>query len=105
MRADRDRMAELVLKDAVLISRHARIRMFERNIRTDDIIGIITDGEVIEEYHDDEPCPSLLILGFIGEKAYHAVAICDDHVRLITTYAPSEEKWTNVRTRIDTNDS
>ncbi len=74
--------------------------MFERNIRTDEIIAVIAAGTVIEEYHDDEPCPSVLILGFIGEQAYHiVVAICNDHLRIITAYVPSEERWTGDRIR------
>ncbi|MDN7025700.1 DUF4258 domain-containing protein [Methanoculleus sp. FWC-SCC1] len=70
MPANKKRIVELAREDAVLISRHARIRMFERNIRTDEIIAVIAAGTIIEEYSDDEPCPSVLILGFIGEQAY-----------------------------------
>jgi hypothetical protein len=33
--------AEWVRKDAVLISHHARVRMFERNISTDDLLEVI----------------------------------------------------------------
>jgi len=57
-------------------------------------------GEVIEEYPDDEPCPSALILGFISHAAYHVVvAFCTDHLRVITIYTPEDEKWIDYRTR------
>jgi hypothetical protein len=39
--------------------------MFERNISTDDLFSAIKVSEIIESYPDDEPCPSLLMLGFI----------------------------------------
>jgi len=47
------------------VSQHARIRMFQRNISTDDIKEAIMRGEMIEEYVEDEPCPSALVLGFL----------------------------------------
>jgi len=74
--------------------------MFERNISTDDLFAILADGEVIEEYTDSGPCPSALVLGFISRAAYHVVvALCADHLRIITVYIPEEEKWMNYRTR------
>ena len=74
--------------------------MFERNISTDDLITIISSGEIIEEYHDDEPCPSVLIVGFIETGAYHTViAVCTDHIRVITVYILEEDKWIEYRRR------
>ena len=43
------RRSEFVEKDAVIISGHARSRMFERNISTDELLDIVANGEVIEE--------------------------------------------------------
>lgn len=92
--------AEFVRHDAVLISHHARVRMFERNIPTDDLLAVIATGEIIEEYPDDEPCPSALILGFINNTAYHVVTgFCTDHLRVITVYIPEDEKWADYRKR------
>jgi hypothetical protein len=45
---DHNEIKELFLKDAFIISNHARIRMFQRNISTDDIRSIIAYGEIIE---------------------------------------------------------
>ena len=90
----RDRITELVESGEILISHHARIRMFERNVSTDELIAIISLGEIIEEYPDDEPCPSVLIMGFINAVAYHTViAVCRDHIRVITVYIPEQDKW------------
>jgi hypothetical protein len=38
------RRAEFVERDAVLISKHARDRMFERNISTDEVMDIVASG-------------------------------------------------------------
>ena len=68
--------------------------MFECNVSTDELIAIISLGEIIEEYPDDEPCPSVLIMGFINAVAYHTViAVCRDHIRVITVYIPEQDKW------------
>ena len=68
--------------------------MFERNISTDDLISVISSGEIIEEYPEDEPCPSVLIMGLIDSVTYHTViAVCTDHIRVITVYIPEENKW------------
>jgi hypothetical protein len=95
-----DRIAELIESGEILISHHARVRMFERNVSTDNLITIISSGEIIEEYPGDEPCPSVLIMGFIDAVAYHTViALCRDHIRVITVYIPEEDKWIEYRRR------
>jgi hypothetical protein len=98
-----DRIAELIESGEILISHHARIRMFERNVSTDELITIISSGEIIEVYtNNDEPCPSVLIMGFINAVAYHTViALCRDHIRVITVYIPEEDKWIEYRRRRD----
>ncbi len=42
--------------------------MFQRNISTEDIRLVIALGEIIEDYPDDEPCPSALFLGLTAGK-------------------------------------
>ena len=74
--------------------------MFERNISTDELLGIVARGEVIEEYPDREPCPAALILGFINDIAYHVVvAFCQDNLVIITAYLPEKEHWVEFRKR------
>jgi hypothetical protein len=43
---------------------HASERILERNITRDDVIESILHGKIIEEYPDDFPFPSCLILGY-----------------------------------------
>lgn len=95
-----EHIKKLINEDRLLISNHARTRMFQRNISTDDIVQITLNGEIIEEYLDDEPCPSFLILGTVKDVPYHVVvAECEDHVRLVTVYKPEEDKWIDYRKR------
>lgn len=96
----RKKITGLIESGKILISHHARVRMFERNVSTDDLTSVIASGEIIEEYPEDEPCPSVLIMGLINTVAYHTViAICTDHIRVITVYIPEEDKWIEYRTR------
>lgn len=88
-----------VLSRSIIFSSHARVRMFERGISSEDILPILTDGEIIEEYTDDAPCPSHLILGYLGGLAIHVVvASCEDHIKIVTVYHP-DDRWTNGRFR------
>jgi hypothetical protein len=99
-RLDLERIKKSVEADNFVISTHARIRMFQRNVSTDGIKGIVIKGEIIEKYLDDEPCPSALMLGFLENIPYHVViAECEDHVRIITVYMPEEDKWIKYRIR------
>ena len=83
-----------------LITNHARTRMFQRNISTDGITGMIQNSEVIELYLDDKPCPSALVLGYWQNKPVHLViAQCVDHARVITVYHPDKNKWIDYKKR------
>lgn len=44
-------------------SRHAFERMFQRGIPPDAVTQIIAEGEVIADYLEDQPYPSVLLLG------------------------------------------
>jgi len=95
-----EEIKKLIRQDQFIISNHARMRMFQRNVTTNSIKEIIIHGEIIENYHNDFPCPSVLILGFEKQEPWHIVAArCLDHVRIITVYEPDEKKWNNFRKR------
>ena len=57
----------------VKYSDHAVIQMFKRNIDTFDIEIVLKEGEIIKEYPDDKPFPSLLMLGCVKGRAIHLV--------------------------------
>ncbi len=84
---------------------HAIERMFERDISDEVVEKVIKDGKIIEEYLDDKPHPSFLILGYEKndlKKSIHVVFAKDGKdIVVITAYRPDESKWTNkYQTRI-----
>ena len=100
MAVEHNHLIDLILNDNFIISNHARIRMFQRNISTEYIREIIIHGEIIEEYPDDEPCPAALFLGFPDGIPCHVVVVqCEDHARIITVYSPESDKWIDHRIR------
>lgn len=48
---------------ALFFTRHARKRILERGIRVDEIQEAMESSAVVEEYPDDEPYPSRLVIG------------------------------------------
>lgn len=97
---DYDQIQQFIRSDAYLITNHARQRMVERIISTYDLECAILVGEIIEEYTDDEPCPSVLILSGIRDIPLHVViGICRDHLRIITCYYPEQKEWRDFRER------
>jgi len=76
---------------------HAIQRMFERDIFEEDVEDTIKNGEIIEEYFDDKPYPSFLILKF-WDKPLHVVFAKNqenDEIIVITAYYPDKEKWSD----------
>jgi len=71
--------------------------MAERGVSTE---GLIINGETIEDYPDDFPYPSNLILGYILGAPFHVVAAMGSNmVKIVTVYRADEETWLNHRTR------
>ena len=80
--------------ESMVFTQHSRKRFAERGISIDDIGYVFRTGEIIEQYPEDTPFQSCLILGYSGERALHVVASIDEElVYIITAYAPSPEKW------------
>ncbi|OKY73930.1 MAG: hypothetical protein BM485_16815 [Desulfobulbaceae bacterium DB1] len=76
---------------------HATRRMFQRNISEDEVEFVLVHGEIIENYTDDFPLPSVLVNGCTPAKnRLHLVVGINDSEKIIvviTAYNPSEEKW------------
>lgn len=77
--------------DHVILTQHSAARLLEH----EDVIAAISGGEIIEQYPDDYPHPSCLILGFsVAEKYLHVVCGTDgEYLWIITAYYPSTDKW------------
>lgn len=57
---------------------HAIERMFRRRIMLEEVRHVLATGEVIEDYPDDLPYPSQLMLGWSGQRPIHVVAAADE---------------------------
>ena len=80
----------------LVFSGHAVRRMFERAITERDVRAVVETGAIVEHYPDDQPFPSVLILGFAGGKPIHVVAGLDlerETCHIVTVYVPNPMKW------------
>lgn len=67
-------------------SSHAIQRMFERGFQKDSVAKAVRDGEIIQEYPNDKPYPSYLLLAIISKEPIHiVVAYNENEVYSITT--------------------
>ncbi len=70
--------------------------MFQRQVSEKDVRLVLETGEVIEDYPDDTPYPSQLMLGWSGARPLHVVAADDNEGQrtiVITVYEPDLEHW------------
>ena len=89
-------LQSLVTARQILWTEHVVLRMRERNIKRVDVIACIQNGEIIEQYPDDMPFPSCLILGFsVNETALHVVCGLNSGTNccIITAYYPDTNNW------------
>lgn len=47
--------------------------MSDRDVTMKDLISLIANGEIIEDYPNRQPCPAALMLGFISGNPCHVV--------------------------------
>lgn len=85
-----------MINETITYRLHAVQRMFERKITADEVRYALETGVVIEEYPDDTPYPSRLILGCYKGRIIHVVAannISDGEIIVITVYEPDPSEW------------
>lgn len=70
-------------------------RLQERGIHRSDIRHCIFAGRILEEYPDDHPFPSCLVLGrdTAGRALHVVVGVGEDSLWLVTAYYPAPGKW------------
>ncbi len=80
---------------SVLVTDHARKRIKQRGISLLDVLNVMRSGEIIEDYPDDFPYPSCLMLGQTlgGEPLHICIGWGDNILRLITLYIPTLDEW------------
>ena len=66
-------------------------------IRVEEVLETLNAGEIIEEYPDDQPYPSCLVLGrTLTDRPLHIVCapvLAERRLIVITTYQPDPARW------------
>lgn len=85
----------MTMADAPLLFRiHAIKRMAQRGISVEEVRHVLDTGEVVEDYPNDFPYPSALMLGWSEERPLHVVsAIAPETKIIITVYEPDLFRW------------
>ena len=102
-----ERLKTYYEKDDVFITAHAAERFRQRGIRARDVRNAVHTGEIIEQYPNDFPYPSCLILGQSLDGRCIHVVMSDEGTssRIITAYVPDVDKWSeDFKTRRGQND-
>ncbi len=99
-------MAEIKLKiqtNKYEISLHGEKERYAEDITIEDLERAILNGEILENYPNDQRGKSCLILGYSDNKPIHIVCgySTNQWIRILTVYLPKKPKWTNDRTRTE----
>jgi hypothetical protein len=70
--------------------------MVQRAISEIEVRHVIATGEIVEDYPNDTPYPSRLVLGWSGRRPIHVVVadnVDDQENIVITVYEPDPAEW------------
>lgn len=69
--------------------------MLQRDISSEDVECVLLNGEIIEEYPDDYPSPSVLLMGVSLHGRYlHVVCgVAEEALAVVTAYEPDPDQW------------
>ena len=84
------------MAEALIFRIHAVQRMSQRRISVENVRQALETGHTIENYPDDFPYPSSLILGWVESRPLHVVvAHAPEKKIVITVYEPDPAQWTS----------
>ena len=84
----------------LLFSRHVRKRMLERGITVDEIQAALGASTIVEDYPDETPYPSRLVLGWVESRPLHVADDRDgERTIVVTAYEPDPARWEEGWTR------
>jgi hypothetical protein len=89
-------ICEKVRARAVLWTYHVNIRLRDRFIPRESILGSVDTYDVIESYPDDKYLPSYLVFARHGGDVVHilfAVDVQTGSVSIVTAYRPNPDEW------------
>lgn len=81
--------------DNFKVTKHVAVRFKERGIKIGFVRNALLNGEIIEQYPDDYPFPSCLVLGLLNdEKPIHVcIGLGNNQLWIITAYYPDTNEW------------
>ena len=96
-------IVESIEANSVMITDHADEEAYNDSLSFNDILRSISAGEIIEQYPEDKPYPSCLILSRnVKAELIHTVWAYNSETQssvLVTVYRPDPEQWIEGRTR------
>ncbi len=95
-------MQKLCENGSIRWTGHILKRLMQRGIFQASVVQAIRSGEIIEQYPNDYPYPSCLLLGTTeaGEALHIVCGIGEGEVWLITAYHPDPDEWeSDLKTR------
>jgi hypothetical protein len=102
-----DKIKECLKLERVLYTKHAKDEMESEElgeIREDEVFEAIIQGNIIEDYPDDDPYPSCLIFGRTSRnRPIHVVCAYsadDDIIIMVTVYEPHTVRWVDFERRV-----
>ena len=81
---------------SITFSGHAVKRMFLRSLSVTAVKTVVETGVVVEDYPNDFPYPSCLLLGIAGTTPVHAVVamnVSTGDCIVVTVYVPDPARW------------
>jgi hypothetical protein len=101
---DIENIIAAIRNSRVRITDHADEEAVDDGLTFEEIYFSVFHGEVIEDYSNDKPYPSCLILGrnFLSEPIHSVWAYnpVNDWVVLITVYRPDPARWCEWKVRV-----
>ena len=88
-------IARYIDESSLRWTNHILERLFQRNIRIDDVKNALLNGEIIERYPNDYPFPSCLLAGhtMTGQTLHVVCGSNGVELWLITAYFPDPNEW------------
>jgi hypothetical protein len=89
---------DCVYRGRVFWTYHVNMRIKERSISRETILGSVNHYEIIESYPKDKYMPSYLVYTEYENSIFHilfAVDVEKKNVRIVTSYRPDPAEWSD----------
>ena len=89
-----------VQENRYLITQHAQQRMGLRRITHEDMKYVVAEGDVVEEYPENQPDPKALFMADVrGEPLYVSCAFDGNRAYIVTVHRYDPARWVDPWTR------